>query len=178
MRRCGWLVADIRVNGQAFEGKTTLARHRFSESHHLLFIIESQDTAIFLSSCDSSMLIFVLFILLVNDLLRPQIAQMHAFSQVSNLKTQTIRTILVLSLHFIMANTSHTRNRWRQYSIKPTWPSKLLREIHTRGSFWRVTGSRGWGPLTLGDTQCHAYPSLVAFELFFCLLLNVSMLNW
>ena len=68
---CGESYAIVLVS-EAFEGKNTLARHRFG-----MFRIQ-----IFGAQCGSKRELIRHFLLPVNDLLKAQIAQMHAFSQV------------------------------------------------------------------------------------------------
>lgn len=71
--------SDSTMIAQAFEGKNTLARHRFGKnfrpSRSVLKIINT-------FSPSPSMLILSYLGHLVNELLKDQIAQMHAFSQV------------------------------------------------------------------------------------------------
>ena len=62
---CGENYSIILVS-EAFEGKNTLARHRFGKSSLALLAFSS------------------LMTIVVNDLLKIQIAQMHAFSQVGS----------------------------------------------------------------------------------------------
>ncbi|KAJ3743025.1 hypothetical protein DFH05DRAFT_1499018 [Lentinula detonsa] len=89
---CGESYAIVLVS-EAFEGKGTLARHRFGMNlfrnlvtlglYPFEFRTESMNPVVMSvkSGWTTNVLPF-LFFLLVNDLLKDQIAQMHAFSQV------------------------------------------------------------------------------------------------
>lgn len=111
---CGENYAVIIVSS-AFEGKMTLARHRMSK---WCFAV----TDVF--SVRSSPLTFLLLIS-VNELLKPQIAQMHAFSQVgistrsTQLHSSRLPTLLSPPISYLYAPSLSPHGFIEQKSFTP-----------------------------------------------------------